>query len=61
LHENCPHRRRLHAVGETIDGFSFQARPTAHVSEIGDLRKNERGSFDALFLRHNMRQHDAGQ
>jgi hypothetical protein len=26
----------LHTVGETIDGFDFQARPTAHVDAIGD-------------------------
>jgi hypothetical protein len=28
----------LHAVGETIDGFGFQTRPTAHVNRVGDSR-----------------------
>jgi len=36
LHENCPYRRWLHAVGETIDGFGFRTRPTAHVRAIED-------------------------
>jgi hypothetical protein len=34
----------LHAVGETIDGFGFQARPTAHVVAIGDLRKKTKAA-----------------
>ena len=29
LHKNCPNLARLHTVGETIDGFGFQTRPTA--------------------------------
>jgi hypothetical protein len=35
LHKNCPHHRRLYTVGETIDGFSFQTRPTAHARAFG--------------------------
>jgi hypothetical protein len=39
LHKNCSDRRRLYAIGKTIDGFSFQTCPTAHLSSVGERRK----------------------
>jgi hypothetical protein len=56
LHENCPNRRRLQAVGETRDGFRFHTSTTAHdcAIEMGD-----QNSIDALIHRHNTR-HPAG-